>query len=132
MTEITGSFTESRGLTTDEVRVLRWLLTVGAAITGTDAEQAAAYLPQIDELRVSGRCDCGCPSIDLALVESTQMPVDDASYTLADVDGRSPEGTAIGLILRAKSGCLSELEAYAHDCITPFSLPTDQQLADFG
>jgi hypothetical protein len=119
------AFALSRGLTADERRVLRWLLTVGAEITGTNAARAAAYLPQLDKLRVIGRCLCGCPSIDLAL-ESPHLLVDDPSGTLSDVEGHSPEGTAVGLILRARSGHLSGLEAYARDGIVPFSLPTDQ------
>lgn len=116
-----GRIAESRRLTADEHRVLRWLLTVGAEITGTDSARAAAYLPQLDEIRVTGRCNCGCPSIDLA-IESPQLLANDGSCTLSDV----------GLILRAESGRLSTLEAYARDGIVPFSLPTDEQLAAFG
>ncbi len=125
-----GRMTESRALTVDERRVLRWLLTVGAEITGTNAARAAAYLPQLDELRGRASCICGCPSIDLSL-ESPKMLVNDESGILSDVEGRSPEGTAIGLILRAKSGCMSSLEAYARDGAVPFHLPTDEQLSAF-
>jgi len=125
-----GRITESRGLSVDERRVLQWLLTFGAQITGTDTAHAAAFLPQLDRLRVIGRCPCGCPTIDLAL-ESPHLADGDVSDTLADVEGRSPEGTEIGLILRAKAGSLSRLEAYARDGLVPFSLPTDEELATF-
>ncbi|MDR3619543.1 MAG: hypothetical protein P4L85_09350 [Paludisphaera borealis] len=131
MTGSDGWIAVSRGLTADERRVLRWLLTIGAEISGTAMQRATAFLPQLDQLRVTGRCICGCPSIDLAL-ETSQLLVDDASGTLADVDGCSPEGPAVGLILRAKGGHLSGLEAYARDGVVPFSLPTDEQLASFG
>ena len=86
MTGSDGWIAESRGLTADERRVLRWLLTIGAEISGTAMQRATAFLPQLDQLRVTGRCNCGCPSIDLA-IETSQLLVDDASDTLADVDG---------------------------------------------
>ena len=130
MTGDVGMLIQSRDLTDDERRVLRWLLTGGARLTGTDPARAAAFLPQLDRLRVVGRCRCGCPSIDLTL-DCSHLVVDDVSATIADVDGPSSEGTEIGLILQAKHGSLSNLEAYARDGRVPFTLPTDEQLSAF-
>ena len=59
------------------------------------------------------------------------MAVDAVTETLADVDGRSPEGTEIGIILRAVDGRLKELEVYPRDGCVPFSLPTREHLVGF-
>ena len=131
MAEGVGRVSEWRGLTADERRVLRWLLMRGAEITGTDATRATAYLPQLDWLYVNGRCPCGCPTIDLVLEDASLAVSDVSGAPLADVEGRSPEGSEIGLILRARAGSLAELEAYARDGAVTFSLPTDEQLAAF-
>jgi len=121
---------ESRGLSVAEHHLLRWLLTRGAEITGVDAVRAAAFLPQLGFLRVVGRCPCGCPTIYFDCAE-LRLFVDNVTDILADVEGRSPEGTPIGIILRAVDGRMTELEAYARDGRVPFSLPTAEQLKEF-
>jgi hypothetical protein len=121
---------EARSLSVAEYHLLGWLLTRGAEITGVDAERAAAFLPQLRFLRVVGRCPCGCPTIH---TDCEQLPlfVDNITDILADVEGCSPEGTFIGIILRAVDGRIKELEAYARDGHVPFSLPEAKQLEDF-
>jgi hypothetical protein len=130
MSHANASAPESRPLTDAEHALLRWLLTRGAAITGTDAGLAAAFLPQLGSVRVVGRCGCGCPTVDLALA-AAELAVGGASATLADVEGRSPEGTEIGVILRAADGRLCELELYARDGRVPFSIPGAEELQSF-
>src|SRR5262245_19952912 len=100
---------DPRPLTDAEHRLLRWLITRGAAITGTDPKLAASFLPQLVALRVVGRCDCGCPTVEFALT-APELAVPGVTATLADVEGRSPEGTEVGVILRASDGRLGELE----------------------
>ncbi len=121
---------EPRGLCVDEHNLLEWLLTRGAEITGVDAARAAAFLPQLDLLRVVGVCPCGCPTIYLECEKPTLF-VDHVTENLADVDGCSPEGTPIGIILRAVDGRINELEVYAKDGNVRFSLPAAEQLEDF-
>jgi hypothetical protein len=121
---------EPRPPTVAERDLLRWLLTHGAKATGTDALLAAAFLPQVDALQVVGRCDCGCPSLELALV-APELALPGVSTTIADVEGLSPEGSEIGVILRAASGSLKELELYARDGRIPFSIPGAQELKSF-
>ena len=121
---------ETRPLTEAEAALLRWLLARGAQLTGTDADLALAFLPQVDASRVVGRCGCGCPSVDLAL-EAPDLLVGEVSATLADVEGHSPEGTEIGVILRAAGGKLNELELYARDGRLPFSIPSIGLLQSF-
>jgi hypothetical protein len=125
---VVGWIIISRSLTDDERFVLRWLMTRGAWTGGTDAARAVAFLPRLDLIRVTGECPCGCPTI-VPTVESSHLAVDDVSGTLVDVECRSLEGSEIGLILRAKGGFLSGLEAYARDGVVPFRLPTAAQLA---
>src|SRR5262247_3574660 len=67
MSHGTSNSSERRPLTDAEHALLRWLLTRGAEITGTDAKVAAAFLPQLGALQVVGRCACGCPTVDLVL-----------------------------------------------------------------
>ncbi len=130
MTDVTINPTESRPLTEQERVLIEWLLTRGAEITGTDAGLASSFLKQLSALRVVGRCGCGCPSINLALSEP-ELAVSRVTATLADVEGCSPEGSAIGVILRARNGQLSELELYARDAKLPFSLPGKEELQLF-
>lgn len=121
---------EPRPLTNPERTLLRWLLGRGAEITGTDTKLASAFLPQLDAVQVIRRCGCGCPTIDLALV-APDLVVPGASATLADVEGCSPEGGEIGVILRASNGMLSQLELYARDGRVPFTIPGAEQLQSF-
>ncbi len=120
----------SRGLSVAEHDLLPWLLTRGAEITGADTARGTAFLPQLGFLRVVGRCSCGCPTIDLSL-EELSLAVDAVTETIADVEGRSPQGTQIGIILRAVGGRITELEAFPRDGRVPFSLPTAEQLVGF-
>src|SRR5262245_65613285 len=89
---------EPRPLTEGERALLEWLLTRGAEITGTEAGLASSFLMQLGALRVIGRCNCGCPSINFTL--TARELASDVSATLADVEGCSPEGSSIGVILR--------------------------------
>jgi hypothetical protein len=122
---------ESRGLSIAEQQLLRWLLTRGAELTGVAAPRAAAFLPQPGFLRVIGGCSCGCPTIYLDCEEEALLSLETATETLADVVGRSPEGIAMGMILRAKEGRITQLEAYGHGDFESFSLPTAEQLVEF-
>ncbi|MBK8479212.1 MAG: hypothetical protein IPL39_23910 [Opitutaceae bacterium] len=69
---------EDRPLTESEKTLLRWLLEHGET-RGRD------FLPQIDCARVSGRCGCGCATVDLAVdglkeQEKGLFPVADFFY----------------------------------------------------
>jgi hypothetical protein len=109
--------TEQRPLTLEEQTLLRWLLAHGL-------EGAELYLDQIPRARVVSRCSCGCPSVDLALDGRLSKRVG-GSTILADVQGRSPEGALVGVIVHARDGELSELEVYSRDGLAArFSLPT--------
>lgn len=112
---------ERRPLTKEERALLEWLIANGEP----DAQQ---YASQLSELKVVGRCTCGCPSLDLAAgvrEERTTGP----SHVLADFDGITVEGVQVGVILHAREGQVSELEIYAIDDFKgSFNLPIIQSL----
>lgn len=111
------STAEVRELHSEERTLLEWLLANGKS----DAQK---YAQQLTEVRVVGRCTCGCPTIDLALGDSQERIVG-ASHVLAEFEGTTAEGVEVGVILHARKGQLSELEVFSmyDDSETPFGLP---------
>jgi hypothetical protein len=93
--------TEQRPPTAQELTLLRWLLINGM-------EGSRAYLDQLPRARVVSRCACGCPTVDIAL-DGRLSAQAGSSVILADVQGRSPEGALVGVIVHAHQGELSEL-----------------------
>jgi hypothetical protein len=89
------------------------------------------YLEQIDKLRVVSQCDCGCPTIDLALSDKKKGS-SDIPEILMEADGQSPEGIPVGIILWAREGYLSGLEVYPWEETTKFSLPEPELLTNYG
>jgi hypothetical protein len=115
---------ERRPLTREERTLLEWLIDNGSA----DAKE---YSPQLANLSVVGICTCGCPTIDLALEGHDQRKTA-PSKILADFGGTTPEGIAVGVILYAREGEISELEVYSTtDMKEPFRLPTIESLKQF-
>ncbi len=112
---------ESRLLTEKERKLLEWLSANGRP-------NAKPYLSQIANVKVVGKCTCGCPTIDLALGDREQ-PNTGPSVILADFVGRTPEGTEVGVIVHAREREISELEIYAiPGCDGRFSLPSVESL----
>jgi hypothetical protein len=110
---------EDRPLSRSEIDLLHWLVDHGAP-------DAAQYKPQISKLRVVSRCGCGCPTVDFAIgVSRTEGP----SHLIADVEGESPEGVRIGVIVHVRDGEISELEVYSLTGESKrFSLPMPSSL----
>lgn len=112
---------ERRPLTDAERALLEWLLANGSP-------EAKQYASQLSQVRVVGRCTCGCPSIDLAIGDRQQRTVG-PSHVLADFEGVTADGIEVGLILHAREGQLSELEVYPMPEVDgPFSLPAIKSL----
>ena len=86
---------------------------------------AAGLLAQLDTARVVGRCECGCPTVDLAVGEPF-APDAPPSQLVADAAGRSPEGVDVEVLVFARDGRLSCLEVYAPAGEAAFSLPTPE------
>ena len=112
---------EHRPLSKEERTLLEWLVANG----GPDAQQ---YASQIADFSVVGRCTCGCPSIDLSVGRREQRKTG-PSHILADFEGETPEGIAVGVILHVREGEISELEICAIlDVKGPFNLPSIESL----
>ena len=114
------TFAEYRDLTSEERRLLEWLISNGVPI-------APAYASQLPDVRVVARCACGCPTLDLALGEKKTRTVG-PSTILADVAGRSPEGVPVSVVLHAREGEISELEVISLNETEVFGLPTPEML----
>ncbi len=113
-----------RELTAEERDLLRWLLAHGRA----DAEH---YLPQVERVKVVGRCSCGCPSIDLA-VGGVGPDRAAGMVSLSDWLWPTPEGPLFGIVLFAIAGRLACLEAWSVDGLaTPPHWPRPEQLVPY-
>ena len=111
---------EDRPLTDQERQLLERLLARGTP-------EAAQYAGQLLQVRVVGRCGCGCPTIDLA-VEGRAASLGSPTAILAEASGTSPEGVQFGIILDSREGLLSELEVYSLGPHRPFALPDVDQI----
>lgn len=115
---------QPRELSLKERRLLIWLLNHGAP-------EALSFLSQVDQVRVVGQCDCGCPTLDLALAGNTE-PRCGGVLDLALFIGDSPEGVRAGVFLYAREGELSELEGVSFSEEKKFTFPAPESLKPFG
>lgn len=114
---------DPRPITDDERAVLSRLL-------ATDFQGVDALRDQSVDVQVVGRCDCGCPSIDLepapGRARSDQIgrlaPVELAVVPEAD----EPAGE---IILFVDHGQLSYLEYVYYSASPPSSWPADERLS---
>ena len=87
--------------------------------------EAMAFLPQLSHARVTGRCSCGCPTVDLTVPTEFRVANPPSDRPLADAFGRV-DGKLVGVMLFEESGLLCLLEVYALDKFecNEFSMPT--------
>jgi hypothetical protein len=98
-----------RPLTSKEMELLFWLLEHGFP-------EANAFAQQVENIRATPWCDCGCPSISLHMEEG--LPLGTTSNTvISDFSGKTPDGKNIGVLLFQKDGKLTLLESYLKDII---------------
>ncbi len=84
---------------------------------------------QVDAARVSRRCDCGCPSVDLVVEGDVPLaPVVSRTPVNANVDGV----LGGGLIVFVDDGRLSGLEYYTSEDQTPGSFPDLGQIRPYS
>jgi hypothetical protein len=100
---------EPRPLTAEELKLLIWLLEHGLP-------EAKTFAPQVEKIRATPWCDCGCPSISLHVEEGAPLGISSHS-PIADVVGTTQEGKKVGLLLFQKDGKLNLLEEYELDVI---------------
>jgi hypothetical protein len=85
-------------------------------VAGTE-DATPGLVEQISQLRVVGRCGCGCASVDFRNPMQGQKAV-----IVADAVASSPNGEDVGLLVWALDGHLSGLEVYSYSDF-PASLP---------
>jgi hypothetical protein len=91
------------------LELLNWLVEHGLP-------EAKSFAPQIERIRATRGCGCGCPSIALDVEDG--VPLGTSSDTvISDVVGMTTEGKSIGVILIQNDGKLTELEVYSPDTI---------------
>jgi hypothetical protein len=86
--------------------------------------EAAAFLSQLDHARVTGKCSCGCPTIDLTVPPEFRVENPCPHRPLADAFGRV-NGKLVGIMLFHSGGLLCLLETYRLEDPSddPFDLP---------
>jgi len=125
MPEATNTFREplKRALTGEERDLIRWL------VEHSFVDDATRLMPQIERLSVISKCNCGCPTIDLALdgepvVRKGEMFISD---WLADVNGMP-----VYVQLWVSNGQISSLEVGSlPGTDQPFGLPAIKSIKGY-
>jgi hypothetical protein len=120
-----GAYTvpQDRQLNAEERTLIEWLIANGIP-------EAKNYAQQLEGLHVVSHCSCGCPTVDLAVVNA-QASTTGPSRILADFLGLPPEGKQVGVTLHAREGKLSELEVYPRGETVGPALPRIETLNPF-
>lgn len=121
--QVDKTIPEDRALSPQERTLLEWLIENGTP-------EAKEYRGQIEQLRVVGRCSCGCPTIDLSV--GGKLAAAGSMKILGDYVGETPEGFEVGVLLFASERRLSCMEIYdfgGHE--GTFSLPRIETLRPF-
>jgi hypothetical protein len=104
-----------RPLSEQEAAIARWLLL-------HSDPSASSFIPQLDVVRVTGRCGCGCPTVDLRVSDVTKraVPQDNPiGEAIGEVDGKM-----VGVMLLQRDGYLTCLEIYdLSEIVRPYGLP---------
>jgi hypothetical protein len=98
----TETVLENRPLSPAEEAIVRWLLRNGSGVGDLSHLEAT-----VGELRVVGRCSCGCPSVDFTI--GGQAP---GAAPIANGHGTTADGLEVGVMLWERDGVLSGLEFY--------------------
>ena len=91
-----------RQLTAREIAVIRTAIEKAAM-----QPLAPGLLDQIESLRVIGRCDCGCDSVDF-VADDPQNP----SRLFAHGTGKTPAGGDVGIIIWGNALGVTGIEVY--------------------
>jgi hypothetical protein len=116
----TGDIPEDRPLSDEERSLVRWMLEHGES-------HASSFLSQLEQVRVSSRCRCGCASVNFSVAgkESSVTGMD----VLSDYVWEDAEGHKFGAFVFARGGLLAGLDLYSVDgAVTPTWLPGSDQL----
>jgi hypothetical protein len=110
---------EPRPLSQPELLIL-------TALLAPDFPGAAELRLQLPAVRVVGKCDCGCPTVDLAVPTDVAPSPAQTRARLAPVEGRvTPAASELrdDIILFVDDGRLSSLEYVSYDKPRPSEWP---------
>lgn len=80
-----------RSLTPEELELLHWMFEHGS-------DDLRSFSPQIEGIRASRWCTCGCPSIGLEIAESAPLGVDRSDTLIGDFDGKTARDELVGVL----------------------------------
>jgi hypothetical protein len=109
-----------RPLTSPERAILDFLLTA-------EFQGRAALRAQVDHARASGRCPCGCATVDLAVDRTAAPPAQVSERMVADAMSRDGE---YGLLLFVDDGYLSSVEIYGNVADPPPEFPPPSEFLE--
>ncbi|WP_228980483.1 hypothetical protein [Streptomyces sp. DH12] len=98
-------------------------LTLAALLAGPDPV-SGALRAQVRHTRVTGRCGCGCVTVDLVVDRAAVPPAPAHPNPAADAWYAGPDGA--GVMVFTEDGYLSSLEVYAAsgDPVTAWPKPS--------
>jgi hypothetical protein len=115
--------TGNRALTSEELRLARWMLENGT-------EEALAYLPQLDLAEVtSWKCPCGCASINFQILG---RPLPPAGVNILGDYVVGERNDVSGVFIFESSGLLSGIEFYSLGGDALQAFPRVEELRPFG
>lgn len=94
------SIPEDRPISEAEAALVSWLL-----LNAQMGPDTAGLSTSVDNLKVVGRCSCGCPSVDF--IENGQGS---GAFPIASAYGTTAEGVVAALIVWELDGVVSGLE----------------------
>jgi hypothetical protein len=97
-----------RPLTEEELELLHWMLEHGS-------EDLRSFLPQIEGIRATRSCPCGCPSIRLEVADGAALGSDRGERVVGDFEGKTDRGELVGVLIFQSTGKLTDLEVYSMD-----------------
>lgn len=114
---------QDRPLTSDERELAEHLLRY------TGLPEAQAFISQLDHARVTGKCSCGCPTIDLTVPLEFRVDQPPVDRLIVDATG-GVNGKVVGVMIFQSQGLLSLLEVYRLEDFSddPFGLPSPETI----
>ena len=82
----------------------------------------SCFVAGLDDLRVTERCDCGCPSVFFAPAATLVHP-EVGNSPLVEASAVTTNGVPVGVILWANGSVISGLELYSNAAAPPYTLP---------
>jgi len=112
-----------RPLTQEELELLHRMFEHGS-------DDLRSFRPQMEGIRVTRSCKCGCPSIRMDVLEGAPLGLDRGETVVGDFGGKTARGELVGVLLFQRAGILTELEVYSVDgqVAGEFGLPTIDSL----